>query len=62
MNLEQLRKLIGRKVIADHQGLQVVGTLIDVRAMFGRVEGKVELPKGSRPANRWFTDSKITTP
>jgi hypothetical protein len=60
MNLEQFRASIGQRVIAEHKGIQMVGKLIAVRALFGRVEGQVEFSKGTRPPNKWFWAEKIS--
>jgi hypothetical protein len=59
MNLKELQKSVGQRVIAEHKGIQIVGKLINFRRMFGRDEGQVEWPKGSRPASKWYWAEKI---
>jgi hypothetical protein len=60
MNLKQLQKAVGQKVLAEQNGILMVGQLLAVRQLFGRVEGQVSLPKGSKPEYRWYTGAKIS--
>jgi hypothetical protein len=59
MNAAELRASIGQRVVGEHKGIQIVGKLIAVRELFGRIEGQIEFPKGTRPPSRWFWSSKI---